>query len=206
MIGGDFNSDTRTETALNTLGTLVTVGTTQPADRSGNVNTNAGRNKPYDAVYAGKGLHGLQVPTVIGNSTFPHGLVADTRVYSPIMEIAPALSSDSGATNMQHQAVIKDFQLPLATDPAVLELLDASINLAPPFRVQFTFRSTAGATYEVQASQSLGAALPWTILGTFNAAGTSTAITVVPAAPFPGQVVDSLLGTEPQRFYRVIQR
>ena len=205
MIGGDFNSDTRTETALNTLGTLVTVGTTQPADRSGNVNTNAGRNKPYDAVYAGKGLHGLQVPTVIGNSTFPHGLVADTRVYSPIMEIAPALSSDSGATNMQHQAVIKDFQLPLATDPAVLELLDASINLAPPFRVQFTFRSTAGATYEVQASQSLGAR-PWTNLGTFNAAGIRTPITVVPAAPSTGQVVDSLLGTEPQRFYRVIQR
>jgi hypothetical protein len=49
---------------------------------------------------------------VIGSSIFPAGLVADTRVYSPISEISPALSSDSGATNMQHMGVIKDFLIP----------------------------------------------------------------------------------------------
>jgi hypothetical protein len=49
---------------------------------------------------------------VIGGSTFSAGLVADTRVYSPISEISPALSSDSGASNMQHMGVIKDFLIP----------------------------------------------------------------------------------------------
>ena len=36
-------------------------------------------------------------------------LVADTRVYSPISEISPALTSDSAATNMQHMAVVRDY-------------------------------------------------------------------------------------------------
>ncbi len=49
---------------------------------------------------------------MIGGSSFTAGLVADTRVYSPISEISPALAADSGATNMQHMAIIKDFLIP----------------------------------------------------------------------------------------------
>jgi hypothetical protein len=57
-------------------------------------------------------LKAYQTATVIGSSSFAGGLVVDTRVYSPLSEIAPALSGDSGATNMQHMAVIKDFLVP----------------------------------------------------------------------------------------------
>ncbi len=42
----------------------------------------------------------------------PTGLVLDSRVYTPLSEIAPAQSGDSGATNMQHMGVIKDFLVP----------------------------------------------------------------------------------------------
>ena len=68
-----------------------------------------------------------------------------------------------------------------------------------------TFRSTNGATYDVQASNTMAAA-PWTNLGTVTANGTSTAVTIVTTAPATGQVQDNLLATAAQRFYRVIRR
>lgn len=205
VIGGDFNTDNRSESCLSTLGQVVTIGTAHPADRNGNVNTNASRAKPYDAVYAGKGLHALQTGTGIGNSTFPNGLVVDTRVYSPISELAPALTTDSGATNMQHMAIVKDFFLPPPPDPPVLEILSSYIKISSPRQVQITFRSTTGANYEVQASPSLAPAA-WNNLGSFAAAGTSTTITVVTTTPGAGQVLDPLLDSAARRFYRVIRR
>lgn len=205
VIGGDFNTDNRSESCLSTLGQVITIGTSHPADRNGNVNTNASRGKPYDGVYAGKGLHALQTATVLGSSVFPHGLVADTRVYSPITEIAPALAGDSGAVNMQHQAVVKDFQIPLPADPPVLEITGTNIKTTPPRQVQLSFRSTAGATYEAQASFTM-AVEEWAVLGTFTASGTSTTVTVVPHTPGANQIQDSQLAEAARRYYRVIRR
>jgi endonuclease/exonuclease/phosphatase family metal-dependent hydrolase len=112
VIGGDFNTSSRTEACLTTFSQVVTTSGPYPADRNGNTNTNASRASPYDHVLVDSDLRPYQVATVIGASSFSAGLVADTRVYSPISEISPALSSDSGATNMQHMAVIKDFVIP----------------------------------------------------------------------------------------------
>ena len=112
VIGGDFNTDTRSEACYTTLSSVVSTTGPWPADRNGNSNTNAGRNKPYDNILVSADLRPFEVPVVIGSSTFPNGLVADTRVYQPISELAPALASDSGATNMQHMAVVRDFELP----------------------------------------------------------------------------------------------
>jgi endonuclease/exonuclease/phosphatase family metal-dependent hydrolase len=111
-IGGDFNTDSRSEACLTTFGSVVTTSSPYPADRNGNTNTNAARAKPYDHLLVDSDLRQYQVATVIGGSTFSGGLVADTRVYSPISEISPALSGDSGSTNMQHMGVIKDFLIP----------------------------------------------------------------------------------------------
>lgn len=111
-IGGDFNSDNRDEPLFSTFSQLVTTVGPHPADRNGNTNTNAGRGKPYDHVLVDGDLYQHRTSTVIGGSSFSAGLVVDTRVYSPIEEIAPAVSSDSAATNMQHMAVIKDFIIP----------------------------------------------------------------------------------------------
>ncbi|HYV45135.1 MAG TPA: lamin tail domain-containing protein [Myxococcaceae bacterium] len=110
-IGGDFNTDSTTESCLSRLSAVVTTSAPRPADRNGNTNTNAARAKPYDWLLVSSGLNALRTPTVIGASSFTNGLVADTRVYSPISEISPALAGDSGAVNMQHMGVIKDFMV-----------------------------------------------------------------------------------------------
>ncbi|WP_309892875.1 lamin tail domain-containing protein [Archangium sp.] len=111
-IGGDFNTSSRTEAAFSTFSQVVTTAAPYPADRNGNTNTNASRASPYDHVLVDADLRAYQTSTIIGSSSFAAGLVADTRVYSPISEISPALSGDSGAASMQHMAVIKDFLIP----------------------------------------------------------------------------------------------
>lgn len=112
VIGGDFNTSSRTEPALSTLRSVVVTSDSPPTDHRGNANTNASRAKPYDWVLADSDLSAHKTSTVIGGSTFPNGLVVDTRTYSPISEISPARSSDSGASNMQHMAIVRDFLVP----------------------------------------------------------------------------------------------
>nr|WP_244237416.1 lamin tail domain-containing protein [Corallococcus llansteffanensis] len=111
-IGGDFNSGSRSEALFSTFSQVVSTASPYPADRNGNTNTNAGRNSPYDHVLVDSDLRAYQTSVVIGSSTFANGLVADTRVYSPLSDISPALSGDSGASGMQHMGVIKDFLVP----------------------------------------------------------------------------------------------
>lgn len=117
VIGGDFNTDSRTESALNTLSSVVVTKGPFPVDHRNNGNTNASRGKPYDWVLVSENLDAREIPVEIGNSSFPNGLVVDTRVYSPISELAPAQSSDSGASSMQHMAVVRDFDIPDEVTP-----------------------------------------------------------------------------------------
>ncbi|MDY7226180.1 endonuclease/exonuclease/phosphatase family protein [Hyalangium rubrum] len=112
VIGGDLNTDNRSEPCFSTFSSVVATGTPYPADKNGNGNTNASRGKPYDHVLVDGDLRQYQIPTVIGSSTFSGGLVLDSRVYTPLSEISPVQSGDSSATNMQHMGVIKDFLVP----------------------------------------------------------------------------------------------
>src|SRR6185436_14672058 len=50
VIAGDFNSDTRTEAAITTLGQVVDIAAPFPADQGGDSDTNSTRSKPYDWV------------------------------------------------------------------------------------------------------------------------------------------------------------
>ncbi len=109
VLGGDFNTDVREEPALTTLAQVFMVGPTFPEDQAGNEHTNAGRTKPYDWVLADDDLEPLAVPVELGADMFVSGVVIDTRVYTPIAVLAPALINDSGATAMQHMAVVRDF-------------------------------------------------------------------------------------------------
>lgn len=124
-IGGDFNTSSRSESCFSTFSQVVSTAAPYPADRNGNTNTNASRGKPYDHVLVDSDLRAYQTATVIGSSSFSAGTVIDTRVYSPLSEISPALSGDSGATNMQHMAVIKDFLIPSDT-------VSASVTVSAP--------------------------------------------------------------------------
>lgn len=112
VIGGDFNTGSRGESCVGTLSQVAVTAGPYPADKNGNTNTNLGRNSPYDWLIADSQLHPLRTPVLIGSSSFTNGLVADTRVYAPIGELSPALANDSGASGMQHMAVIRDFMIP----------------------------------------------------------------------------------------------
>lgn len=112
VIGGDFNTDVRTEACLTTLAAVVQTGAPYPSDQAGNDKTNASRAKPYDWVAVSPSLAVRQVPVTIGVAHFADGLVFDSRVYTPLADVAPVLQGDSGATNMQHMAVVKDFVIP----------------------------------------------------------------------------------------------
>ncbi|WP_371817305.1 lamin tail domain-containing protein [Myxococcus sp. CA051A] len=112
VIGGDFNTSSRSEASFSTFSQVVSTASPYPADRNGNTNTNAGRNSPYDHVLVDSDLRQYQTSVVIGSSSFANGLVVDTRVYSPIGDLSPALAGDSGATGMQHMGIIKDFLVP----------------------------------------------------------------------------------------------
>jgi endonuclease/exonuclease/phosphatase family metal-dependent hydrolase len=113
VIGGDFNTDSRAESCVATLNSsVVSNGAPYPVDQNNNGGTNASRGKPYDWVMMSAGLRALQVPTLIGQSTYTNGLVFDSRVYTPLSEVSPVLQADSGATNMQHMAVTVDVLVP----------------------------------------------------------------------------------------------
>lgn len=112
VIGGDFNSDTHHDPLFRVLRSVVDTRAPYPASEDGNGNTNASRTKPYDGVYASPELSALEIPVVIGDASFPSGLVVDTRAFSRLVDIAPARRGDSGARNMQHMGVVKDFDIP----------------------------------------------------------------------------------------------
>ena len=205
VIGGDFNTDTRSEACLSTLAAVVLTAGPYPADKNGNQNTNAGRSKPYDAVYPDADLHALRTPVRIGNNSFTNGTVIDTRVYTPIADLAPAQADSSSASNMQHMAVIRDFLIPLPADPPELALTATHFTPGASPRFAISFQSTAYATYLVQSTDSLTAA-SWSTLGQIQAGGATTTVTVVTTNPAAAQVRDTLLGSAQRRFYRVIRQ
>jgi endonuclease/exonuclease/phosphatase family metal-dependent hydrolase len=112
VIGGDFNTGSRSETAVVRLAAVVDTSAPFPVDQAGNSNTNQPRSRPLDWLMADPDLDGLEVPAEIGANAFPSGLVLDTRVYQPLADVAPAQLGDSAATNMQHMAVVRDFEMP----------------------------------------------------------------------------------------------
>lgn len=109
LLGGDFNTGSFGEAAFNTLAARFKTSAPYAVDQNNNPDTNSARDKPYDHVLASHCLVAKQVPTVLGTSTFNNGAVIDTRVYSPLSDIAPAQMSDSSASGMQHMGVVKDF-------------------------------------------------------------------------------------------------
>lgn len=112
VVGGDLNTGGRSETCITTLSEIVVTTAPYPADGSGNDSTNAPRNAAYDWLLADGDLAKLHVPTVIGTKSFAAGLVFDSRVYSPLSDVAPVEANDSAALNMQHMPVVRDFRLP----------------------------------------------------------------------------------------------
>ncbi|MBP5590377.1 hypothetical protein J6Y50_00785 [bacterium] len=123
VVGGDFNGDSAvSQNGFGKNNTFYVDGP-DPVDEKGNGNTNAKREKQYDFVLADHPLHGFQVPVVYYSSEDPtktksyaDGFVFDTRLYDQSVldeYFSPADQNDSGASQMQHMAVVKDFLIEL---------------------------------------------------------------------------------------------
>ncbi len=130
VIGGDFNTDNRTESCIGTLSTLFKTTAPWPADQANNTNTNAAQAKPYDWVLASTSLAARTTPLVIGTNTHTNGLVFDSRDYSPLSAVSPVQSGDSGVTGMQHMAVIRAFSFPTNNAPVITQGDSVAVTLS----------------------------------------------------------------------------
>jgi endonuclease/exonuclease/phosphatase family metal-dependent hydrolase len=171
VIGGDFNTDTRTESCLATLSSVVVTASPWPADQDGVGGTNASRAKPYDWVAPGSSLAALSTPLVIGSNSFPNGLVFDSREYTPLSAVSPVQSGDSDATGMQHMAVMRAFLIPTNEAPVITQGTSVAVTLSKNNTPTAFSRS-------LNATDADGDTLSWSIL---TAAAHGTAGIVAPA-------------------------
>jgi endonuclease/exonuclease/phosphatase family metal-dependent hydrolase len=112
VLGGDFNTRSRDEACVKVLEGFFRDAAHEPADQTGDEDTNANRNKPYDWVLADAELEAWAAPVKIGEVEFPGGLVFDSRAFAPLADVPPVQETDSAAPNMQHMAVVRDFLVP----------------------------------------------------------------------------------------------
>ena len=112
LIGGDLNTRTTEEACFKELAAVVVIPKHPPADRNGDITTNAPRNRPYDWVLANTLLDQSAVPVKLAEIEFANGLVFDSRVFEPLEKVPPVQKSDSGLPMMQHMAVVRDFRIP----------------------------------------------------------------------------------------------
>ncbi len=113
MIGGDFNSNFKGNGSLKEF---FSVNTDLPVDQYGESATNVARKSVIDHVFVDKAFERYEVPVEIGDRSYLHGHVFDSRVYQKTGELGdvpPVRADDSGALNMQHMAVIRDFEFSL---------------------------------------------------------------------------------------------
>ena len=110
IVAGDFNTDTTNETAVTTFKTYLSDDPI-PVDNNGNSNTSGPRSKPHDYVLPSFPMTNTLTSVVLPSHTFPNGLVFDSRVYTPLSDVPPVVSTDSA--NAQHMGVFRDFLVPV---------------------------------------------------------------------------------------------
>jgi endonuclease/exonuclease/phosphatase family metal-dependent hydrolase len=163
IVAGDMNLYSETEGAITTLKTFLS-DSPVPADQNGDPDTNAGRAQRYDRVLLSFSMTNTLVPLALPSHTFPNGLVFDSRVYTPLTDVTPVQSGDSGVTGMQHMGVLKDFTYTIAV---------TNNGTAPLITTQPQSQSVeqaANATFTVTASGSPALSYQWRF-GLANLAG-----------------------------------
>lgn len=166
VVAGDFNTDTRSETALNTFRTFLSDAAI-PTDQAGDPDTNLSRAKPYDYVLSSFNLASNQTTTVVGTNRFANGLVFDSRVRPLLFDPSVVFTNDSSAVNMQHMAVVKDFRISYSVTNHVT-VPAPSLTLIAPHVIHWT--GVNGLTYTVQTNFTLG---NWAIAGTATSVSTN---------------------------------
>jgi endonuclease/exonuclease/phosphatase family metal-dependent hydrolase len=175
VVGGDFNTDTRSEAAVTTFKTFLS-DSPIPSDQAGNQNTSAPRSKPYDYLLPSFSFTNGQVAVAISNQSSPNGLVFDSRVYLPIASVAPVQVGDSGAANMQHMGVIKDFNLTYTVTNSPADV--PAITTQPQSQ---TVEPGSNATFAVVATGAPTLQYQWRLGGTILSGATVSTLTVTNA-------------------------
>jgi endonuclease/exonuclease/phosphatase family metal-dependent hydrolase len=175
VVAGDLNAYSTTEPAVVTLSSFLKTSP-DAVDNLGDPDTNAGRSSPYDHVFASNSLATHQIASVVGSQSFPVGLVFDSRVFTPLADVSPVQSRDSGVAGMKHMAVVKDFRIRFT----VTNLVEVS---SPRLSMQATnrigWKGPSGLTYTVEGSFGLPV---WISLGTSTSLTTNYAFTNAAAA------------------------
>ncbi len=176
VVAGDLNTYNTNEAAIQVFSTFLKTSP-EAVDNLGDPDTNAGRTAPYDHVYTSYTFSTNQVATVIGAANYPNGLVFDSRVFTPLSDVSPAQSGDSGVTGMQHMAVLKDFRISYQVTNQV-SVSPPLLTLQPPNRLQWSAPSNL--VFQVETSATLST---WSSAGSPTAFGTNYTFTNVSTVP-----------------------
>lgn len=142
VLGGDLNAKKQGEKEDPAVVTLLgsddpstsplLVENAAPVDSEGNPATNATGKWKYDWVLTNPSLAALQVPVsfpnptasdevlVEGKTLYSNGLVFRSNTFPALDRVSPVVAGDSLAENMQHSAVVKDFEIPTGAKTEVI--------------------------------------------------------------------------------------
>ena len=184
IVGGDFNTTSRTETCMNTFGTFLSDNPI-PTDLAsgGNSDTSEPRNNPYDYLLPSFSMTNRLTPLIVGPQTFAKGLVFDSTVYAnnyTLASVTPVQSGDSHVTGMQHMAVLKDFLIPTNSAP---------VNDPPAITAQpLSQTNTIGAniSFSVTANGTAPLTYQWRLFGTNLSGATNTGYSITNIQPANG--------------------
>ncbi len=169
VVAGDFNADPRTEACITTFGGYLTDNPI-PVDNNGNSDTSMNRNTPHDYVLPSLTLTNVETATVLPSHSFPNGLVFDSRVYTPLTDVSPVQSADSGLA--QHMAVMKDFLVPVSGSNAPVAPIIGSQPQSQTVAVGAT------ANFNVSATGTAPLTYQWRYNTTNVAAATNTSYSI----------------------------
>jgi endonuclease/exonuclease/phosphatase family metal-dependent hydrolase len=175
VVAGDLNVDSRSEAAVTTFKTFLSDSPIPTdAEVGGDADTNEPRNKPYDYVLPSFSFTNLMTASAFSSHSFANGLVFDSRVYTPLSDVAPVQFGDS--SNAQHMAVLKDFKIVwvatnVSTSSPAITLQPQSQIIPPGSNVTFSVLATGEAPLSYQ----------WRFNGNpiLGASDTSYSITIV---------------------------
>jgi endonuclease/exonuclease/phosphatase family metal-dependent hydrolase len=179
IVAGDFNTQVRSTSSEPCLATLYSFLSDHPvptdAEAGGDPDTNEPRSKPYDFVLPSFSLTNRLTNVVLSLRSFPKGLVFDSRVYTPLADVAPVQLND--ATNCQHMAIVKDFLIAYALTNAAIP---PGITNQPQDQL---VNQAAAAVFSVAATGSGTLTYQWRFNETNLAGATASSYTRTNAQP-----------------------
>ena len=190
VVAGDFNTGSRSESAVTTFKTFLSDDSVPTdAESGGTPDTNEPRSKPYDYVLPSYSLATNLVPASFPSHSFANGLVFDSAVYTPLSDVSPVTYGDSHVSGMQHMGVIKDFSITYtvtnsSTGAPVITAQPQSQTAEPGSNATFTVVATGAPTLRYQwrfgateLANATASSLTLTNVQAFNAGSYAVVIT-----------------------------